>query len=167
MELDIQIGLKGFAIPYEAQIIRVADEYDAIVSKRQYKTHIGVTDTLKILIENAHNGKNNPRIVKALIRVVIDDTLYEISCTYNYIDYIKEQIKRLETIDKYNQKITSSKTESKQNYYKEGMKMLFTEGETFENYSSILLQYKQALDTRTNIINKLYAELKDIKKLKV
>ena len=97
MELDIQIGLKGFAIPYEAQIIRVADEYDAIVSKRQYKTHIGVTDTLKILIENAHNGKNNPRIVKALIRVVIDDTLYEISCTYNYIDYIKEQIKRLET----------------------------------------------------------------------
>lgn len=160
-------GLKGFAIPYEAQIIRVADEYDAIVSKRQYKSHIGVTDTLKILIENAHNGKNNPRIVRALIRVVIDDTLYEISCTYNYIDYIKEQIKRLETIDKYNQKITSSKTESKQNYYKEGMKMLFTEGETFENYSSILLQYKQALDTRTNIINKLYAELKDIKKLKV
>ena len=45
--------------------------------------------------------------------------------------------------------------------------MLFSEGETFENYSSILLQYKQALETRTNIINKLYAELKDIKKLKV
>ena len=71
MELDIQIGLKGFAIPYEAQIIRVADEYDAIVSKRQYKTHIGVTDTLKILIENAHNGKNNPRIVKALIALLL------------------------------------------------------------------------------------------------
>jgi len=38
-------------IPYEGQIIRVADEYDAIVSKRQYKSHIGIIDTLKILID--------------------------------------------------------------------------------------------------------------------
>ena len=45
-------GLKKPDIPYEGQIIRVADEYDAIVSKRQYKTHIGITDTLRILIDN-------------------------------------------------------------------------------------------------------------------
>ena len=40
-------GLKGDAIPIEAQIIRVADEFDAIVSKRQYKSHVGIIDTLK------------------------------------------------------------------------------------------------------------------------
>ena len=45
-------GLRKPDIPYSAQIIRVADEYDAIVSKRQYKSHIGISDTLKILIEN-------------------------------------------------------------------------------------------------------------------
>ena len=39
-------GLTKKDIPYEAQIIRVADEYDAIVSKRQYKSHIGISDTL-------------------------------------------------------------------------------------------------------------------------
>ena len=27
--------------------------FDAIVSKRQYKSHVGITDTLKILIENS------------------------------------------------------------------------------------------------------------------
>ena len=43
-------GLVKKDIPYEAQIIRVADEYDAITSKRQYKSHIGISDTLKILI---------------------------------------------------------------------------------------------------------------------
>ena len=43
-------GITKKDIPYEAQIIRVADEYDAIVSKRQYKSHIGISDTLKILI---------------------------------------------------------------------------------------------------------------------
>ena len=39
-------GLTKKDIPYEGQIIRVADEYDAIVSKRQYKSHIGISDTL-------------------------------------------------------------------------------------------------------------------------
>ena len=46
-------GLVAKDIPYEAQIIRVADEFDAISSKRQYKTHIGIIDTLNILIENS------------------------------------------------------------------------------------------------------------------
>ena len=43
-------GLLKKDIPYEAQIIRVADEYDALVNKRQYKSHIGITDSLKIII---------------------------------------------------------------------------------------------------------------------
>ena len=40
-------------IPLEGKIIRVADEFDAIVSKRQYKSHIGITDTLKYLVKEA------------------------------------------------------------------------------------------------------------------
>ena len=51
-------GLTKKDIPYEGQIIRVADEYDAIVSKRQYKSHIGISDTLKILIENTKPHEN-------------------------------------------------------------------------------------------------------------
>ena len=43
-------GLLKKDIPYEAQIIRVADEFDAIVSKRQYKSHIDISDALKIII---------------------------------------------------------------------------------------------------------------------
>ena len=93
-------GLLKKDIPYEAQIIRVADEYDALVHKRQYKSHIGITDALKIIIENtkpspnapkntwySKAGKNNKKIVKSLIKVVIDDIEYEISCT---IDYVKD-----------------------------------------------------------------------------
>ena len=38
-------GITKKDIPFYAQIIRVADEYDAIVSKRQYKSHIGISDT--------------------------------------------------------------------------------------------------------------------------
>ena len=111
-------------IPYEGQIIRVADEYDAIVSKRQYKSHIGISDTLKILIENtkpheniqkyavlneiATNtklGKDNPIIVRALFKVVIDDIEYEISCVLDYLEDLKKELKRFKEIDKYKEKM--------------------------------------------------------------
>ena len=50
-------GLTKKDIPVEGQIIRVADEYDAIVSKRQYKSHVDISDTLNILIEDATPSK--------------------------------------------------------------------------------------------------------------
>ena len=46
-------GVTKKDIPYVAQIIRVADEYDAITAKRQYKTHINISETLKLLIKDA------------------------------------------------------------------------------------------------------------------
>ena len=94
-------GLTKKDIPYEGQIIRVADEYDAIVSKRQYKTHIGISDTLKILIENAQNGKNNPLIVRKLCKVVIEDIEYEIFLTQSYVGNLAEEIKRLKQVVRY------------------------------------------------------------------
>ena len=115
-------GLTKKDIPYVAQIIRVADEYDAIVTKRQYKTHINISETLRDLIkdaqpteflktvaldmlkENYRVGKINSQALRALFKVVIDDIYYEISGVMDYIDYLKDEIKRLQTIQKYDQK---------------------------------------------------------------
>lgn len=172
-------------IPYESQIIRVADEYDAIVSKRQYKTHIGITDTLKILIENsrpngifkeedkkkqpdiAKLGKNNPAIVKVLLKVVLDDIYYEISCAQDYINYLQENIKRLEKVTKFYDKMNKSKKESQKNYYLEYMKIFLQEKETVGNFFTVLENYKSALELRKNKINTLFEEVKVIKKLNV
>ena len=178
-------GLTKKDIPYESQIIRVADEYDAIVNKRQYKTHIGITDTLKILIENAQPngrfkeeakkeqpdieklGKNNPAIVRVLLKVVLDDIYYEISCTQDYIKYLQENIKRLEKVTKFYDKMNKSKKESQKNYYLEYMKIFLQEKETVGNFFTVLENYKSALELRENKINTLFDEVKVIKKLKV
>lgn len=179
-------GLTKKDIPYEGQIIRVADEYDAIVSKRQYKSHIGISDTLKILIENATPnqqipssavlkeisdnakfGKNNPTIVKALKKVVLDDIYYEISCTQGYLEHLNENIKRLEKVTKYYNKMLSSKTEDKKNYYLEYMKIYFKENESVGNFFNILEDYKIAYDSRKKQIDHLYDEAKIIKNLKI
>ena len=169
-------GLTKKDIPYEAQIIRVADEYDAIVSKRQYKSHIGISDTLKILIENSQPmenapnpkfGKNNPVIVKTLFKVVIDDIGYEISLTQSYVDELKEDMKRWEQIYKYKAKMDNAKKDKDKNYYFEGIKLLLKNDETLENGESIYSEYKKAYETRKAIIDNLYREIKIIKKLKV
>lgn len=170
-------------IPYEGQIIRVADEYDAIVSKRQYKSHIGIIDTLNILInecnpiKNPENykipvkdtkvGKNNPIIVKALIKVVIDDSEYEISCILDYLKDLKPDIKRLEEIEKYDKKRINSKSESKKNYYLTGMKYLLIGQETVDNYEEILNSYRRIVKEKKEHIDKLFSEIKTMKKLKI
>lgn len=171
-------------IPLEGQIIKVADEFDAIVSKRQYKTHIGITDTLKILIketepstpksvalktmeENTKIGKLNPKIVKALFKVVIDDINYEISSIFEYTKYLDTQIKRLEKINDYNIKKEKAKKDKKKEYYCECMRLLFNKGEDFRNYKYVLEEYRTAYLKRKEIIDNLFDEIKIIKKLKV
>ena len=179
-------GLTKKDIPYEGQIIRVADEYDAIVSKRQYKSHVGITDTLKILIdntkplqevspssalevlsENSKLGKDNPIIVKALMSVVIEDIEYEISCTLDYVNNLHNEIKRLKQVDKYHEKMMTAKSEKKKEYFLEYMKIFLITNETPENYKEILTQYEKAYENRKNRIDKLYDEIKVIKKLKL
>ena len=160
-------GLTKDAIPYEGQIIRVADEYDAIVSKRQYKSHIGIEDTLKILIDETKAGKNNPIIVKALIKVIIDDTEYEISCIMDYLKDLKPVIERLEQVEKYDKKRLSANSEKKKNYYLEGMQYLLIGQETVDNYTEILNSYRDIVRTKKEHINNLFDEIKTIKKLKV
>lgn len=176
-------GLKKKEIPYEAQIVRVADEYDALVTKRQYKTHVNISETLKDLIKDAQpdpkfvaldqlatkekDGKINGVILKKLFKVVIDDTLYEISCVMDYTEYLKQQIKRLELIESYQKKAANSNKEKTKDYYHEGMRLLLQPEETIENYLQILKEYRQALKIREDIIDKLYKEIKIIKKLRV
>ena len=177
-------GLTKKDIPIEGQIIRVADEYDAIVSKRQYKSHIGITDTLKLLIqeaqptvpmsvalksmeENTKIGKLNPKVVKKLFKVVIDDINYEISCIFEYTNYLDTQIKRLETISNYNFKRETAKKESKKEYFEACMKSMFEKGEDFRNYKFVLEEYRTAYLKRKEIIDNLFDEIKTIKKLRV
>ena len=178
-------GLTKDDIPYVAQIIRVADEYDAIVTKRQYTTHINISETLKELMHDARPidymktvaldslkqnysvGKINSKALKALFKVVIDDTLYEISCVMDYLKYLKEQVKRLEEIQKYDMKSQKAKKDKEKEYYREGMRMLFQSGENFDNYEQVLSEYRQAIITREDVKAKLYNEIDIIKKLKI
>jgi len=178
-------GLVKKDIPYEGQIIRVADEFEAISAKRQYKTHIGIIDTLNILIENseplkpkegmkmiikdASVGKIDKKIVKALFKVILDDTEYEIAVRNEYLEFLKEEIARLNNAESYYKKYLSTHSSSKKEYFKQGVEMYLrkSNGETIDNFESVMNEYKQSFIDRKAHISKLHNETKEIKKLKV
>lgn len=176
-------GLKKNDIPYSAQIIRVADEYDALVTKRHYTTHVNISATLKDLIKDAEPsqneialdnltqneriGKISPKPLKALFKVVINDILYEISCICNYVSYIESEIRRLKNIEKYEKKMNNAKKPEQKDYYASGIKLLLKQGESIENYRNVLNEYNDALVIRKKRIDDLYKEIKIIKRLKI
>lgn len=78
-------GIKN--IPIEAELIKVADMYDALVSKRQYKEEIKIPKAIEILKEVLIDRHLvNKDIFKALLDVVIE---YE-NITEEEIKNIKE-----------------------------------------------------------------------------
>ena len=165
--------------------MRVADEYDAIVHKRQYTTYINISETLKELMKDAvpeeHRevvaldqlktnkklGKINPKILKVLFKVVIDDVNYEIDNVRSYISYLEGEVKRLQTITSYYQKMQKSNKEKDKAYFLEGMKLLFQDGETVENFQTVLEEYQQAIVAKEHQIDKLYDEIKISRRLKI
>lgn len=175
-------GLTAKDIPIEAQIIRVADEFDAISAQRQYKTHVGIidtlnlliddskprtqTDNLKVLTQEAKLGKIDKNILKALFKVVIDDTEYEIAVRIEYLDFLKEEIKRLEEANKYFQKMEKA-PERKKDYFKQGAEAYLRPTEKLELCPQILEEFKKSYKDRKEHIQKLYEEVKHIKNLSV
>ena len=173
-------GLVKKDIPYEVQIIRVADEYDALVHKRQYKSHIGITDSLKIIIENtkpspnapkhtgySRSGKDNKKIVKKLLKVVIDDIEYEISCTIDYVKDLDKELDRYKKIEKYINKRNSSKKNKDIVYYNQYIDLLLQPGESIEEFDRIYQEAKDAYQLRKTMLNDLHKEIKNVKKLHV
>ncbi len=179
-------GVAEKDIPIEAQIIRVADEFEAITAKRQYKTHVGIVETLnmliddtkpssvkslpdglKILADETRIGKINRKFVKALFKVALDDIEYEISARTDYIEYLKSEIKRAKEALNYYHKMESASSKRKKEYYKQGVLACLRRNETLEVVPDMYTQLIASLNERKAHIDKLYSEARQIKKLVV
>lgn len=178
-------NVPGNKIPYEAQIIRVADEFEAITAKRQYKSHIGIIDALNILINNAHPtppkslkdgiskmkyagvGKIDKKILKALFKVVIDDTEYEIVARTDYLKFLKGEIKRIGDAQKYYTRMMSALTEEKREYYRWEIKCYLKPQEEPEKIPQMHAEFIEAYKMRKEHLDKLYDELRQLKRLRI
>lgn len=171
-------GLTAEDIPYEGQIIRVADEFDAISSKRQYKSHVGITDTVEILVQNSHPterskrpkgyfrtpGKLDRRLVKILIKLIIEDTEIEKYHKEKYINYLEDEMQRYyKAFEQYN-KMMKSEKESDKEYYKTYAEGYLTRHEKLEDIPQYIKDIEKTFEDVKNSIKKLNEELKILKK---
>ena len=175
-------GLSGNEIPMSAQIIHVADVFDALVTKRCYTTHVNISKTLQDMIKESHlssnlialdnlrsnnKGKVNKKVLRTLFKVIIDDTQYEIYSHKEYIRSLKDEVSRLEQVEEFDRARQKKNSVKSKEYYENGMKLLLKQDETFDNYRDVLYDHKKAIKEKTELINQLYQEIKILKKLKV
>ena len=112
-------------------------------------------------------GKNNKKIVKKLLKVVIDDIEYEISCTIDYVKDLQKEINRYKEIEKYINKKNASTKKKHIVYYEQYIDLLLRPGESIEDFNDLYQEAKDAYQLRKNILNDLHKEIKNVKKLQV
>ena len=63
--------------------------------------------------------------------------------------------------------MNASSKEKDKEYFLEGIKMLLMDKETVDNFMDVLSDYRNALESKNNLIIRLHQEIKIVKKLKV
>jgi predicted RNase H-like nuclease (RuvC/YqgF family) len=113
------------------------------------------------------NGKIDRKIVKALFKVSIDDIEYEISARTDYIEYLKTEIKRVKEALKYYNKMEAASLPKKKEYYRAGAQACLRRNENVEVIPEMYEQLNKSLKERKAHIEKLYEEVRQIRRLVV
>ena len=90
-------------------IVKIADIYDALTTKRQYKEKCSRAEAINIIYEEACNAFINMRVFKALLEIIIEDMDDEIE-RINMLD-TKKDIAKGELLLEELEKITRIKEE--------------------------------------------------------
>ena len=76
------LGLEGEQIPLGGRILAVCDVFDAITSKRHYRSKMEIQDAIKILIEGA-NSHFDKKIVDVFLSIRCDKIINVLTCDSN------------------------------------------------------------------------------------
>jgi putative nucleotidyltransferase with HDIG domain len=93
-------GLVGSQIPFESSIIKVADVYDALTQRRQYKEGYKQTKALDIMLGDARKNKMSAKIMVYLMRTLLKEVEERITTHENNISQLKENLETLHELEK-------------------------------------------------------------------
>ena len=93
-------GLVGSQIPFESSIIKVADVYDALTQRRQYKDGYKQTKALDIMLGDARKNKMSAKIMVYLMRTLLKEVEERITTHENNISQLKENLETLHDLER-------------------------------------------------------------------
>ena len=76
------LGLKGDDIPLGGRILAVSDVFDAITSKRHYRSKMKIDDAIKVLIDGS-NKHFDKKIVDVFLSITCDKIIHVLTCDNN------------------------------------------------------------------------------------
>ncbi len=91
-------GLVGTQMTYEARIIKVADVYSALSSKRQYKEAFSTQKIMEIMYKDVENHKMDGKVVYALFKVLIKEKIDTLNELKHSMGLYKKQLKYSQNI---------------------------------------------------------------------
>ena len=96
--------LVGNQIPFEASLVKVADVYDALTRKRQYKEGFKQSEAIRIMLEDVKKNKMSSKILVHLIEYIITELYEKIFICRRNIEQYKGNLQTLHDIEKiYNE----------------------------------------------------------------
>ncbi|MBR4110714.1 MAG: HD domain-containing protein [Clostridia bacterium] len=93
-------GLKGDEIPEEAKLIKVADVYDALTKRRQYKEGFKKSKAIDILLEDVEKGKTAPKYLYYLILNILSELESVLQEYEELIKGVNNEIEILKELEK-------------------------------------------------------------------
>jgi len=92
-------GLMESLIPEEAKLIKIADVYDALTQKRQYKDGFKASVAIKIMIEDVQKGKTGAKYLYYLTSYLTDEISKKIEEVEQGILLVKDNLETLKDLE--------------------------------------------------------------------
>lgn len=92
-------GLVESLIPEEAKLIKVADVYDALTQKRQYKDGFKPSKAIQIMIEDVQKGKTGAKYIYYLVTYLVDELEKKIDEIEHGILLVKDNLETLKDLE--------------------------------------------------------------------
>lgn len=156
-------GLRGSEIPKEARLLKVADVYDALTQRRQYKDGYKQSEALEIMLKDVRARKMSKSMFEILLMVVIED-LEEKLITHNInIENYENNLEILHELEKIYKSIYDCGYSKK--LEKKLAKFELAPGYDMSTNANLLIVKQKALEKEKEWRNLCKSEIEAIRKI--
>ncbi len=148
--------LVGNQIPFDASLIKVADVYDALTRRRQYKEGFKQSKAVGMMIDDVKKNRMSAKILIYLVEYILDELYYKIYNTKSNIEQFEDKVKTLHDVEKIYKEIYdrgfNPKLEKKLKKYE------LAPGYDMSTNANLLVLKQKALEREKNNLDELKEE---------
>ena len=155
-------GLKDKQIPEEAKLIKIADIWDALTQRRQYKEAFKPSKAAEIMLNDVKKGKTGSKYLYFLLLCVTDEYMVKNKGNIKELREAKEHLVDLKDLDKIYKKIYDRGYSD--SLAKKLKKYELPSGYDLSANTNLLTKTNQKIETLTKLIKETNEEISTLKK---